>query len=127
MGDVQGVKLSGVWFDSPYEVSNDPEKQPHGYDKIALATTQIKELGLKVGKCFNSGDGGKEGNREFYTQTMADFHRTTEKVPISSFDFAMVETWFQFPDAMLPESEPWTTAYTTRQVFREILNENVQV
>lgn len=120
----QGLDLAGYWMDSPYEASL---LIPHGWDKIAEAVRQVKAEHLQVGKTFNSGDGGKESNQKFYTQTMADFHRTIEKAPISSFDFAMVETWFHFPDSTLPETEPWTTAYTTREVFREILNEHVMV
>ena len=37
-----------------------------------------------------------------------------------SFDGVMVETWYPHPAQAIPETTPYTTAYTALEVFKQI-------
>merc|ERR1712070_666664 len=66
----KGVKLSGYWMDCPYEYSSgEIAPLPSGFDgfqKIAKAVQVVKSMGLKVGKTFNSQQGGTTSDSGFF-------------------------------------------------------------
>ena len=135
----KGVKLTGYWADSPMEDSacfpcmcgQDPENpckpgpDGAGYEKIAAAVKLAKSLGLQAGKTFNSQAGGMASSEAFYNGTLADWQGAAKAVPSAasgghSFDGVMVETWYPHPAQAIPETTPYTTAYTALEVFKQI-------
>ena len=136
---VKGVTLTGYWADSPMEASacfpcmcgQDPEnpcKQGpagSGYQKIAAAIKLAKSLGLQAGKTFNSQAGGMVSSEAFYNGTLADWTEAAKAVPSAAsgghnFDGVMVETWYYHPAQAIPETTPYTTAYTALDIFKQI-------
>lgn len=94
-----------------------------GFQKVAAAVKLVKSLSLLVGKTFNSQAGGMVSDALFHNGTLADYEGASAVVPSAAsgghgFDFAMVETWYPHPLNATPESRPYTTAYTAREVMR---------
>lgn len=125
----QGVPLDGFWADCPYEYSAGTlaplPRGLDGFEKLAAAVGLVKGMGLRFGKTFNTQKGGSASDESFYHGTLDDFQRTTAKVPGkgtggSSLDFVMVETWYTHPTCIVPESSPYTTAFTALAVFEQI-------
>ena len=120
------VPLQGYWMDCPYEYSRDypnatnPLPPNTGFHKIAAAVDLVKNMGLDVGKTFNSQAGGSESDEGFYQGTRSDFNHTTMIVPASMFDYIMIETWYPHPLQASPESKPYTTTYTALAVMNQV-------
>jgi len=115
----QGAHLVGYWADCPYEYSiNYPDG--NGYQRLAAAVSSVKATSLKFGKTFNSEGGGKTSDELFYNLTLDDFSRSTQAVPLSSFDMIMVETWYTHPTHPAPETLQYTTMYTAKAVMEQI-------
>lgn len=129
----QGVKLEGYWMDCPYEYSRDlPGGDGYGFKKIAAAVKFIKSAGMQIGKTFNSQEGGQKSDKEFHDVTLSDFDSTTAVVPSAftggySLDMLMVESWYTFPAAILPEGQPYTMAYTAHEVFSKVREDETVV
>ena len=124
----QGVVLAGYWMDCPYEYSRDypsaaaPRPAGAGFDKIAAAVELVHGMGLLVGKTFNSQHGGQTSAHAFYNGTMADAAGVAAALPSvasggAGLDGMMVETWYAYPAAALPETTKYTSAYTALAVF----------
>jgi hypothetical protein len=135
----QGVELAGYWADSPMEDSAcypcmcgqgpdnpcKPGLAGSGYLKVAATVKLVKTLGLRVGKTFNSQNGGQTSSRAFYNGTLYDWNAAAQAVPSAAsghhgFDAVMVETWYPHPAQAIPETTPYTTAWTALQVFKHI-------
>lgn len=132
MADRDVKQFEGYWMDCPYEYSRDlPRKDGDGFKKIATAVNLVKSAGMKVGKTFNSQAGGKTSDKGFHDGTLSDFSRTIDVVPSAlsggySFDFLMVESWYTYPTTILPESQPYSMAYTGLDVFKKV-RENTSI
>jgi hypothetical protein len=78
------VKLEGYWMDCPYEFSRDfpnatsPLPAGSGFQKVADAAALVKGMGLRVGKTFNSLQGGQTSDQLFHASTLQDYLRTTQ-------------------------------------------------
>ena len=72
-------------------------------------------MGLRVGKTFNSQQGGATGDELFYKNTLADWRGAAQAG--ASFDLAMVETWYPHPLHAAPETTAYTTTNTAKAVF----------
>jgi len=72
-----------------------------------------QDRGLAFGMIFNSQEGGKAGNKNFYDETLAFQTRFREDVGMP--DFLNVESWYTYPDANLPE----TTSYTFMNLLKD--------
>eukprot|EP01043_Picozoa_sp_COSAG02_P019318 COSAG02_NODE_925_length_15858_cov_4.267276_11_plen_375_part_00 len=135
--NAKGVKLTGYWADSPMEYSANfpcvspvptPQCTPgpagSGYKKLAAAVKLVKDLDLKVGKTFNSQVGGKSSAEAFHKGTMVDWEGAARTVPSAisgnhGWDAIMVETWYPYPTKAIPETTPYTTAFTALTVFEQ--------
>lgn len=132
----KALTLRGYWADCPFEYSRDYNSSAilhgktalgngTGFQKIAAAVKLVKEMGLEVGKTFNSQAGGQQSAKAFFESTVADWEQTAAVVPGPdsggfSFDHVMVETWYAFPKVAIPETQPYTTAYTALKVFEKV-------
>lgn len=124
-----GATLAGYWADCPFEYSAgtlDPlPGGKDGFKKVAAAVKLVKGMGLQFGKTFNSQAGGQASDKAFHDGTLQDYARTAALIPSEAsagyaLDFVMVETWYAFPDSILPETKPYTTTFTARAVFDQI-------
>jgi hypothetical protein len=124
----QQLELDGYWMDCPYEYSRDfpnatsPLPAGTGFQKVADAAALVKGMGLRVGKTFNSQQGGATSDQLFYASTLQDYLRTTKAVGGGSalrrfFDYAMVESWYPHPLHAAPETQEYTTTFTANTVF----------
>jgi len=116
------VRLEGYLMDCPYEFSSDPFPNASapmpagsGYRKIAAAAELVRNLGLRVGKTFNSQSGGQTSDTLFYHNTLKDVKNTLEAGV--SLDVAMVESWYAHPLKALPEDAAYTTTFTAKAAF----------
>lgn len=117
----RGVELSGYWMDCPYEYSRDypnataPLPAGSGFERVAAAAALVRARGLKVGKTFNSQQGGAKSDELFFNNTLRDWTEAAEAG--ATFDYAMVETWYPHPAIAAPEREAYSTTYTAAHVF----------
>ena len=83
--------------------------------RIVSLQTQVQAHGLPFGLIFNSENGGQVSNQLFYEETVAYAHayRAAGGRP----DIAIMESWYDFPNVALPETEPYTHMNTARDVF----------
>ena len=127
----KGVALAGYWADCPREYSRDypnatrPLPAGSGYRKLAAALRLVHGMGLLMGKTFNSQQGGQTSAEAFYDGTLADWAGAAAVVPSAAsggkgFDGVMVETWYFYPKQAIPETTPFTTAYTALAVFDNV-------
>ena len=85
---------------------------------MADAAALVKGMGLRVGKTFNSQQGGATSDQLFYASTLQDYLRTTRAD--SALDYAMVESWYPHPLHAAPEAQQYTTTFTANAVFDRI-------
>lgn len=122
---VEQVELAGYWADSPMEYSRDypdatnPWPAGSGYKKIAAAVKLVTAtLGLQIGKTFNSQHGGSISGEQFQIGTLYDARQVALALANGpDFHYKMVETWYLFPAAAIPEATEYTTANTTLACF----------
>eukprot|EP01048_Picozoa_sp_COSAG05_P013117 COSAG05_NODE_1366_length_5062_cov_15.988762_3_plen_389_part_00 len=94
-----GIELTGYWMDLPYELSRDfpnstaPLPAGSGFKKIVTAAEIVRSFGLKVGKTYNSVQGGQTSNRLFYENTLKDW--SAVKQAGASMDYAMVRMYIR--------------------------------
>ena len=112
-----GMPLQFYWADCPYEYSMAMTGNS-GYEKLAfIANFTTNVLGIRMGKIFNSEQGGKMSNEEFHKRTMDDHHRYMSTVPASDTSDVIVESWYPYPRPNIPEETPNTFMYTAAAVF----------
>ena len=73
-----------------------------------------------MGKTFNSQKGGQTSARMFHDSTLDDWAGAAAAIPPGRWDGVMVETWYSFPQVAIPETRPFTTAYTALEVFGKV-------
>ena len=114
----------GYWADCPYEYSRDypnasaPIPGNAGFLKLQDTSLLVRNLSLKVAKTFNSGEGGQTSDRAFFQDTMHDWMHGGQGR--DWWDAIMVETWYKHPADAIPETKPYTTAYTALSVFETV-------
>jgi hypothetical protein len=86
--------------------------------RIVSLQTQVQSHSLPFGLIFNAENGGATSNQLFYEETVAYAHayRAAGGRP----DIAIMESWYEYPNIALPETEAYTHMNTARDVFAAI-------
>lgn len=121
--DGKDVSLKGILIDHPYDYyikrqsSNHPSVIANVDFKQRLLDLEsfVEERELEFGLTFNSLLGGNRSNKQFNDETLAyiEEHLASGSTP----KIINVQSWYAFPEAYLPESQPYTLAYTARKAM----------
>ena len=109
-------------YSRDYPNASAPMPAGAGYKKIAAAVRLVKgQMGMMLGKTFNSQQGGALSDQAFYNGTLYDVAHVAAVVPALTggveLDYKMVETWYPHPAVPIPETSRYTTAYTMLAAF----------
>ncbi|XP_065179169.1 uncharacterized protein LOC135809688 [Sycon ciliatum] len=113
-----GTELLFYWADCPYEYSlNLPGNT--GFEKLAfIANYTTNELGMRMGKIFNSQQGGSVSDKMYYDRSLLDYHAymSTSAAATDTSDI-IAESWYKFPAQVIPETQPYTFMYTAKTIL----------
>ncbi|HVS80925.1 MAG TPA: hypothetical protein VHE60_04265, partial [Pyrinomonadaceae bacterium] len=118
--DAAGEKLWFVHADNPYDFAtgqqpSDTLSDPTHVDwiqRILDLEAQVRSHGLRFGLIYNSEMGADASDQRYLEDTLAyiKLYRQRGGDP----DEAIIESWYDRPSAILPESQPFTFMYTAR-------------
>jgi hypothetical protein len=104
-----GVDFDAFHADSPYEYNQDPQG---GYPKLGALMAAVRAEGLKFGHYFNN---VPHEVGDFEQGTLADVREFV--AAIGNPDHAIIESWYKYPHAALPEDEQNTFAHTAKAAW----------
>ena len=127
--DAAGETVAYVVADNPYDYAIGA-KDSNCYDdpasvdwlgRLLSLQGQVQSHGIPFALIYNSGRGGSTSNQLFYEDSVA--FAAAYQAAGGRPDIAIVESWYEFPDLTLPETEPYTHMNTARDVFEVLAEE----
>ncbi len=119
-----GQSIYFVHVDNPYMyLFNHPTVDDVMGERLVPLRDQVVSRGLRFGLILNAeidGASGAAGDQPFHDQTVADATYAATN-GLGSEDDCIVESWFDYPSAILPETTPTTFAATTNDAIAAFL------
>jgi hypothetical protein len=83
--------------------------------RLVNLEAQVRAAGLPFALIYNSAEGGTTSNAQFHDDTVAfvEAYQAAGGDP----EIRHVESWYTYPDTMLPETEDYTLTNTARDSF----------
>jgi len=125
LNETSGIRMNAIVVDFPYNPylnSDMAFPKSEKTDRIRDLEKETKDAGMKFGIIFNSEDEGMgrngAGNRQYYSASLefVDYYVLNGGEP----DFFINESWYQNPDKLLPEDEPYTIANLTLEMIKRV-------
>ncbi|MCZ7555983.1 MAG: T9SS type A sorting domain-containing protein [Bacteroidia bacterium] len=119
-----GIHFDGLTVDNPYDYAmgraqtNQPAEIA-GVDwmqRLAELDIRAREMGLKVNMIFNTN--GARTAQMYSEQTLAFMDLYHQRVPEP--DGYWIQSWYQLPDAWLPEEAPYTMTNLTLEALKKL-------
>lgn len=124
-----GIPLRGLTVDNPYDYaigafrSNQPAvtRDVDWIKRIRELEDEVEAQGLEFGLIFNSSragspEGGSDAAYSAETLAFVDLYRTRGGTPANY----MVQSWYHYPSAYLPETTPRTMTHLVGEVIRRV-------
>ena len=124
LNEISDVKMNAIVVDFPYNpylnsdmVLSKTEKK----NRIKDLEKETKAAGMEYGVIFNSEDEGmgrtSDHNRQYFNASMEfiAYYLANGGDP----DYFINEAWYQYPDKLLPEDEPFTLMNLTLEIIKK--------
>lgn len=94
------------------------ELKDYGWIRNKAIEDYFKSKGVKVGFIYNDNKGGNTSNELFYTNTLKayDEYHSVGGDP----DYMIVQSWYKYPNIILPEDEPYTFMNLVRDFISKV-------
>jgi hypothetical protein len=100
--------------DAPYDYD---QALPNGWQKVVALEQVVRDHGLRFGLIYNSEAGGTAGDEPFYDQTLAALR--AYQAAGGNPDDLIMQSWYQYPSAMVPEDQANTFTNTAKDLIAE--------
>jgi Bacterial Ig-like domain (group 2) len=100
--------------DAPYDYD---QALPNGWQKLVALEQVVRSHGLRFGLIYNSEAGGTTGDQPFHDQTLAAV--VAYQAAGGNPDDLIVQSWYPYPSAMMPEDQANTFTNTAKDVIAQ--------
>ncbi len=119
-----GLQLDGLTIDNPYDyaIGRANSNQTaliagvNWMQRLAELDVQARTMGLRVNMIFNTNGGRTAQGYSEQTLAMIDLYHQHVGEP----DGYWIQSWYQLPDAWLPETSPYTMTHLTREAMKRV-------
>jgi hypothetical protein len=86
---------------------------PNWREQLQAGVRLMNAAGIPIGVIYN-GSKRETSGREWVAKAVEHFHEVQDKLKIRP-RFAVIQSWNQYPERMVPETDPDTLSYVVRE------------
>jgi len=122
-----GVEFEGLICDNPYDyitgkMYSNQKNILNGinwFERVMDLEQEVRNAGLQFALIYNSDQPGMKGPAgSYYLDTLKFINEYAAEGGVT--DFAIIESWYPYPAAWVPEDAPYTMTNLTRDVIRQL-------
>jgi hypothetical protein len=125
LNKISDIKMNAIIVDFPYNLylnSDMALSKTEKLERIKDLEKETKDAGMKYGIIFNSEKEGNgltgDHNRDYYNAVLEYIKYYTSNG--GDPDYYINESWYQYPDKLLPEDEPFTLTNLTLEIIKRV-------